>query len=115
MTGIPSDILALCARAYFTSPRDVIRGSRGRNIGRARAATVFVLRECRQVNKIAFSRIATVTGHSAGKSVWYWWLRAKKLRDSDERFRLMTDALLAASICPPRANLADAIAERVAA
>lgn len=101
MTGLPNDILSRCADAYLTTPYDIIRGGNARNVGRARAAAVFVLRECRQTSKITFDRIAEITGRSDGKSVWYWWERANALRASDPRFRLMTDALLAVTICPP--------------
>lgn len=104
---IPREILVAAAAAFQTTPDAILGRASARNIGRARAAAVFALRESRQEVPLTFDRVGRHVGRSA-KSVWYWWQRALRLRNTDPRFRLVSDALLVVAVSPPRATEAAA-------
>ena len=99
---LPADIIATTAKAFCTSIDEIMGPRYAKNIGQARAAAVFVLREHRVSSKISFERIAALVGSRDRKTIWYWWLKSQELRHNNACFRLLTDTLLAVAVCPPR-------------
>tara|TARA_R100001132_G_scaffold14489_1_gene13109 strand:- start:93 stop:419 length:327 start_codon:yes stop_codon:yes gene_type:complete len=99
----PIEIIEMSAAMFRTRPDALVSRASARNIGQARAAAVFVLREHRQTRKLRFSRIAILLKRDT-KTIPYWSSKAACLRDASPSFRLATDALLMGALCPPRHN-----------
>ena len=102
----PPEIVDFCASSFRTTPEAIRSRKSARNIGQARCAAVFVLREHRQVSKLPFARIGQLVAREP-RTLWYWWRKANGMRRDNPNFRLATDALLAVVVCPPRKSGAE--------